>query len=74
MAKKEIQGKENTVFNLNDYKKEIDSYIKERVEVESASQSVKLLKKQLKSKKISSGIKSFIIFTCMHWFWSILFI
>ena len=61
MAKKETQGKENTVFNLNDYKKEIDSYIKERVEAESASQSVKLLKKQLKSKKISSGIKSFII-------------
>ena len=61
MAKKELENKKDVVFNLNDYKSEIDKYIKERVEVESASQSVKLLKKQLKSKKISSGIKSFII-------------
>ena len=61
MAKKELENKKEVIFNLNDYKAEIDKYIKERVEVESASQSVKVLKKQLKSKKISNGIKSFII-------------
>jgi hypothetical protein len=60
-VKERVDAESKSKFNINDYKKEIDSYIKERVEVESASQSVKLLKKQLKSKKISSAIKSFII-------------
>ena len=64
MAKKLIEEKvekKEKPFNIKDYKDQIDKYIKERVEIESASQSVKLLKKQLHSKKVSSAIKSFII-------------
>lgn len=49
-------------INIKDYKEQIDKYAKERVEIESSSQTVKSLKKELHSKKISSGIKTFIIF------------
>ena len=59
--KEKLESETKKNFNLKDYKDQIDKYIKERVEVESASQSVKLLKKQLKNKKISSAIKSFLI-------------
>lgn len=48
-------------INIKDYKNQIDKYAKERVEVESSSQTVKNLKKQLSSKKCASGIKTFII-------------
>lgn len=48
-------------INIKDYKEQIDKYAKERVEVESSSQTVKTLKKQLQSKKCASGVKSFII-------------
>ena len=59
--KEKLNDEAKKTVNIKDYKEQIDKYVKERVEIESASQSVKLLKKQLKSKKISSGIKSFII-------------
>ena len=59
--KEKLDAEAKKTVNIKDYKAEIDKYVKERVEIESASQSVKLLKKQLKSKKVSSGIKSFII-------------
>lgn len=48
-------------INIKDYKEQIDKYAKERVEVETSSQTVKNLKKELHSKKVSSGIKTFII-------------
>lgn len=48
-------------INIKDYKEQIDKYTKERVEIESSSQTVKTLRKQLSSKKCASGIKSFII-------------
>ncbi len=60
-VKEKVAEEAKKVVNLKDYKDQIDKYTKERVEIESASQSVKLLKKQLHNKKISSGIKSFII-------------
>ena len=59
MANKKIE--EEKKFDLNDYKGEIDKYIKERVEVESASNIVKVYKKQLRDKSIVSLIKSIII-------------
>ena len=51
-------------FNINDYKSEIDKYIKERVEKESASNSVKLYKRQLRNKSIAIFIE-FIIIVCL---------
>ena len=48
-------------INIKEYKDQIDKYTKERVEVETSSQTVKTLKKELSSKKASSGIKTFII-------------
>lgn len=60
-VKEKVTEEAKKAINIKEYKDQIDKYTKERVEVESASQSVKLLKKQLHNKKISSGIKSFII-------------
>lgn len=60
-VKEKVSEESKKSINIKDYKDQIDKYVKERVEIESASQSVKLLKKQLHSKKVSSCIKSFII-------------
>lgn len=60
--KEKIESETKKNVNIKDYKDTIDKYVKERVEIESASQSVKLLKKQLHNKKISSAIKTIIIF------------
>lgn len=56
--KKQVEEKK---FDINDYKDEIDKYIKERVEIESASNMVKMYKKQLRDKSLISLIKSIII-------------
>lgn len=58
MARKK---KENEVFNLDDYKDEIDKYIKKRVEKEAASEVVKLYKKQISGLKIKNTIKNILI-------------
>jgi len=60
--KEKIEQETKKNVNIKDYKDTIDKYVKERVEIESASQSVKLLKKQLHNKKVSSAIKTIIIF------------
>lgn len=60
-VKEKVSEEAKKAINIKDYKDQIDKYTKERVEIESASQSVKILKKQLHNKKISSAIKSFII-------------
>lgn len=60
--KDKIEQETKKSVNIKDYKDTIDKYVKERVEIESASQSVKLLKKQLHNKKVSSAIKTIIIF------------
>ena len=59
--KAKVEEEVKKTVNLKDYKEQIDRYTKERVEIESASQRVKLLKKQLHNKKIASAVKSFII-------------
>ena len=48
-------------INIDDYKEQIDKYIKERVEREVASESLKIYKKQLRSKTIISLVKTIII-------------
>lgn len=59
--KEKVNEETKKSMNIKECKEEIDKYAKERVEVESSSQTVKSLKKELSSKKVSSGIKSFII-------------
>jgi len=61
-VKEKVEQETKKNINIKDYKDQIDKYVKERVEIESASQSVKLLKKQLHNKKVSSAIKTLIIF------------
>lgn len=51
----------NNEFNINDYKDQIDKYIKERVEKEAASNSVKLYKKRLRNKSVVIFIELVII-------------
>ena len=60
-VKEKVLEETKKSINIKDYKDQIDKYTKERVEVETASQSVRLLKKQLHDKKVASAIKSFII-------------
>ena len=57
MAKSE--NKES--FNINDYKDQIDKYIKERVEKESASTAVKYYKKKVRNKNIAIFVEFIII-------------
>ena len=73
MAKKEenkeeikaITTKEPTVtyksFNIDDYKDQIDKYIKERAEKELASETAKIYKRQIHKKNISNLIKDIVI-------------
>lgn len=58
MARKK---KEDSQFNIDDYKDEIDKYIKKRVEKEASSEVVKIYKKQIKGLKIKNGIKNLVI-------------
>ena len=48
-------------FNINDYKDQIDKYIKERVDKEAASSAVKYYKKRLRNKSIIIFIEFIII-------------
>ena len=59
MAKNNNEG-----FNINDYKSEIDKYIKERVEKEASSESIKYYKRRLGS-KTATIIIEFIIILCL---------
>ena len=54
-------AKTNSNFDINDYKNEIDKYIKERVEKESSSTLVKFYKKRLRNKTIIILIELLII-------------
>ena len=62
---KSITTKEPTItykaFNIDDYKDQIDKYIKERAEKELASETVKIYKRQIHQKNISNLIKDIII-------------
>lgn len=48
-------------FNINDYKDQIDKYIKERVEKETASEAVKFYKKRLRNKNLAIFVEFIII-------------
>ena len=51
----------NDDFNINDYKDQIDKYIKERVDKESASEAVKFYKKRIRNKNIAIFVEFIII-------------
>lgn len=51
----------NEIVCIDDYKDEIDKYIKERVEKEAASESVKMLKSELKKSKAANSFKNLLI-------------
>ena len=53
-------GKEKE-FNINDYKDQIDKYIKERVEKEASGNAVKYYKKKVRNKNIAIFIEFIII-------------
>ena len=55
----------NDNFNINDYKDQIDKYIKERVEKESSSEAVKFYKKRLRNKNIIILIEFLLILICI---------
>ena len=57
MAKTNI----NKEFNINDYKEDIDKYVKERVEKESSSTLIKFYKKKLRNKSIMIFIEFVLI-------------
>lgn len=53
--------KEENEFNLDDYKKEIDEYIKERANKELSSEVVKIYKKEISKRKKQNFLKNIII-------------
>ena len=59
--KKELNNEVKKEFNINDYKPEIDSYIKERVDKEASSNMVKFYKKRLRNKNVIIIIDTIII-------------
>lgn len=58
MARKKTEEK---LFNLDDYKDEIDKYIKDRCKKEISSETTKIYKSQIKNLKLKGYIKNLII-------------